>query len=180
MVKIKVRNKKKVDYVILIKCFFDNFFSLPNIKATTIVNNVEFLPINIMTFRIKRTLPHRMKYSCDFMTHCYHSTLLPLLLVQSCLFFLFPAFFVEFGEALEDFDAGGFGNCVADIIGRRKIANLMEAMTKINVAPAVGVADSLVDLALQLAKFHKSRIVNARIMELIVKLSETNLVHSHD
>ncbi len=44
-------------------------------------------------------------------------------------FFLFPALAVEGGEALEDFDAGGFGNRVADIVVRRKIADLMEAMS---------------------------------------------------
>ena len=54
--------------------------------------------------------------------------------MEAGFFFLFPALAVESGEALEDFDAGGFGNRVADIVVRRKIANLVEAMSKINVA----------------------------------------------
>ena len=49
------------------------------------------------------------------MTHGDHLSLLPLLM-QPGGFFLFPALAVEGGEALEDFDAGGFGNRVADIV----------------------------------------------------------------
>lgn len=50
------------------------------------------------------------------------------LLMQPGGFFLFPALAVEGGEALEDFDAGGFGNRVADIVVRGKIADLVETV----------------------------------------------------
>ena len=68
--------------------------------------------------------------------------------MKASFFFLFPAFFVEFGEAFEDFDAGGFGNRVADIVVRRKIAYLMEAMSKVYILPTIRITNSNINLTL--------------------------------
>ena len=100
--------------------------------------------------------------------------------MQSGGFFLFPALAVEGGEALEDFDAGGLGNRVADIVVRRKITNLVEAMSKINVTPAVGVAYSHIDLALQLAHLLQLGILLRRIVEQIVERRQPNTARCHN
>ena len=48
--------------------------------------------------------------------------------MEAGFFFLFPALAVESGEALEDFDAGGFGNRVADIVVRGKMPDIVESL----------------------------------------------------
>ena len=100
--------------------------------------------------------------------------------MQAGVFFFFPAEAVEGGEAGEDFEAGGFGDGVAEVVVRGEIGDGVEGVAKVEAGPAVGVAHGFVDGALEAAHFSQFRIAFGGVVEAVVERRQANSAGGHD
>lgn len=100
--------------------------------------------------------------------------------MEAGFFFFFPAEAVEGGEAGEDFEAGGFGDGVAEVVVRGKIGDGVEGVAQVEINPAVGVADGFVDGALEAAHLFQFRVAFGWVVEAVVQCRQANLAGRHD